>query len=191
MTSAQPQPHLTPQDYLAWERQQETRHEYVNGEIHAMTGASREHNLINGNLFAALHTQTRGKPCEVYSNDMRVKVSETGMYTYPDIAVACGKPEFEDTQVDTLLNPVLIVEVLSDSTEGYDRGAKFAHYRTLPSLHDYLLIAQNECRVEHYARQADHRWLLTDYQGMDETVSLTAIGCELRLLDLYERVELG
>ena len=134
MTSAQSHPHLNPQDYLAWERQQETRHEYVNGEIHAMTGASREHNLINGNLFAALHTQTRGKPCEVYSNDMRVKVSETGMYTYPDIAVACGKPEFEDTQVDTLLNPVLIVEVLKVSTEGYDRGAKFAHYRTLPSF---------------------------------------------------------
>ncbi len=192
MTSAQPQPQRSrPDDYLTWERQQTTRHEWVNGEIHAMTGASREHNLICVNLAASLHAQMRGQPCEVYSNDMRVKVSETGLYTYPDIVVVCGKPEFEDAQVDTLLNPALIVEVLSDSTEGYDRGAKFAHYRTLPSLRDYLLIAQNEYRVEHYARQADHRWLLTDYQGMDETVILAALGCELRLLDLYERVEPG
>ena len=189
--SAQAQAFFAPQDYLAWERQQETRNEYVNGEIHAMTGASRKHNVINGNLFAALHTQMRGKLCEVYSNDMRVKVNETGMYTYPDIVAACGKPEFEDAQIDTLLNPVLIVEVLSDSTEGYDRGAKFLHYRTLSSLQDYLLVAQHECRVEHYARQVDHRWLLTEYQRPDETVILTSVGGELRLQDIYERVEPG
>ena len=189
--SAQAQAFFAPQDYLAWERQQETRNEYVNGEIHAMTGASRKHNLINGNLFAALHTQMRGKPCEVYSNDMRVKVSETGMYTYPDIVAACGKPEFEDAQIDTLLNPVLIVEVLSDSTEGYDRGVKFLHYRTLSSLQDYLLVAQNECRGEHYARQVDHRWLLTEYQRPDETLMLTSVGGELSLQAIYERVEQG
>lgn len=186
--SAQPQPRISPPEYLAWERLQETRHEYVNGEIHAMTGASRKHNLINGNIFAALHAQVRGKLCEVYSNDMRVKVSETGMYTYPDIAAACGEPEFEDACVDTLLNPVLIIEVLSESTEGYDRGAKFLHYRKLLSLREYVLVAQTECRVEHYLRQGENHWLLTEYQGLDATLNLASVGCVLPLRDVYQRV---
>lgn len=184
------QSRLTPQDYLAWERLQETRHEYVNGEIHAMTGASRKHNLINGNLYATLHGQLRGRPCEVYANDMRVKVDATGLYTYPDIVVACDRPEFEDDQVDTLLNPALIIEVLSESTEGYDRGAKFAHYRALPSLLEYLLVAQDEYRVEHYARQSGDRWLLSDYRGLETRITLASIGCQIALLDIYERLEL-
>jgi Uma2 family endonuclease len=191
MISTQSRPRLAPHEYLAWERRQETRHEYVNGEIHAMTGASREHNLINGNLFAALHVQLRGKPCEIYSNDMRVKVSETGMYTYPDIVAACGGPEFDDAEMDTLLNPVLIIEVLSDSTEGYDRGAKFLHYRNLPTLQDYLLVAQSEYRIEHYVRQAGNRWLLTEYRNIEEALTLTSVDCELRLRDLYERLSYG
>ena len=186
----QPQPRLTPLEYLAWERQQGTRHEFFDGEIFAMTGASREHNLVCGNTFSALHAQLRGTPCEVYNNDMRVKVSETGMYTYPDIVAACAEPRFEDAEVDTLLNPVLIIEVLSDSTEQYDRGAKFRHYRTLPSLQDYLLVAQTECRVEHYAREAGSRWLLTEYGGLDDTIDLTSVGCRLHLREMYERVPL-
>ncbi len=186
--SALTQPRITPQEYLAWERLQETRHEYVNGEIHAMTGASRRHNLVNGNIFAALHSRMRGKPCEVYSNDMRVKVNATGMYTYPDIVVACGQPQFEDQSVDTLLNPLLIVEVLSESTEGYDRGAKFLHYRKLSSLREYVLVAQTECRVEHYLRQDENHWLLTEYQALDETLNLVALDCALPLRELYERV---
>ena len=186
----QPQPRLTPQDYLAWERRQETRHEFFDGEIFAMTGASREHNLVCLNIAASLHTQLRGKPCEVYNNDMRVKVSETGMYTYPDIVAACAEPQFEDAEVDTLLNPVLIIEVLSDSTEQYDRGAKFRHYRTLPSLQDYLLVAQTECRVEHYAREAGSRWLLTEYGDLDDTIDLASVGCRLHLREMYERVPL-
>ncbi|CAK0771343.1 putative restriction endonuclease domain-containing protein [Gammaproteobacteria bacterium] len=185
--SAQPKPYFTPQAYLTWERQQDTRHEFVNGEIYAMTGASRPHNIVNGNTFAALHAQMRGRPCEVYSNDMRVKVSETGMYTYPDIVAACGEPLFEDAEVDTLLNPVLIIEILSESTERYDRGAKFLHYRTLPSLQDYVLVAQSECRVEHYARQAGNRWLLMEYQDLGETLSLTSVSCDLPLSGIYER----
>ncbi|MBK5963415.1 hypothetical protein CCR95_04735 [Thiocystis minor] len=108
---------------------------------------------------------------------------------HSDIVAACGKPEFEDAQIDTLLNPVLIVEVLSDSTEGYDRGVKFLHYRTLSSLQDYLLVAKNECRIEHYARQVDHRWLLTEYQRPDETLILTSVGGELSLQAIYERDE--
>lgn len=185
---SQPKPQLTPQEYLAWERQQATRHEFFDGEIFAMTGASREHNLVCGNAFATLHAQLRGKPCELYNNDMRVKVSETGMYTYPDIAAACADPQFEDADVDTLINPALIIEVLSDSTEQYDRGAKFQHYRTLPSLQDYLLIAQTECQVEHYVREASSRWLMTEYRSLDDRIKLASIDCDLLLRDLYERV---
>jgi Uma2 family endonuclease len=183
-----PKHFLIPQDYLAWERQQETRHEYIDGEIFAMTGASREHNLVCGNTFSALHAQLRGGACEVYNNDMRVKVSETGMYTYPDITAACGQPQFEDAEVDTLLNPVLIIEVLSDSTERYDRGAKFAHYRNLPSLQDYLLVAQTECRVEHYRRQDESHWLLSEYRGLEDMIELVSVNCRLLVADMYERV---
>jgi Uma2 family endonuclease len=183
-----PKQFLTPQDYLDWERQQETRHEWFDGEIYAMTGASRGHNLVCVNVASSLHTQLRGQPCEVYTNDMRVKVSETGMYTYPDITAACGQPEFEDAEVDTLLNPVLIIEVLSDSTERYDRGAKFAHYRNLPSLQDYLLVAQTECRVEHYRRQDANHWLLSEYRGLEDTIELVSVNCRLLVADMYERV---
>ncbi|NEV61240.1 Uma2 family endonuclease [Thiorhodococcus minor] len=186
--SAQALPRLTPPEYLQWERRQETRHEYVGGEIFAMTGASRAHNLICGNTFAALHGQLRRRACEVYSADMRVKVTETGLYTYPDIAALCEPPQFEDAEVDTLLNPSLIIEVLSDSTERYDRGANFAHYRNLASLSHYLLVSQSEYRVEHYVRQAGRHWLLTEYLDPEERIALTRIDCSLRLTDIYERV---
>ena len=186
--SAQPEFFLTPQDYLVWERQQETRHEYLDGQLFAMTGASRAHNLLCGNLFAAIHQQLRSKPCEVYVNDMRVKVSETGMYTYPDLVAACGEPRFEDAAVDTLLNPVLIIEVLSDSTERYDRGAKFAHYRSLSSLREYLLVSQTACRIEQYARQPGHHWLLTEHQDLHAGIDLDSVGCQLLLTEVYARL---
>jgi Uma2 family endonuclease len=186
--NAQPQSFLTAQDYLAWERQQETRHEYLNGQIFAMPGASRAHNVLCLNLAASLHQQFRGKPCEVYANDMRVKVSETGMYTYPDLVVACGEPRFEDQAVDTLLNPVLIIEILSDSTERYDRGAKFSHYRSLPSLQEYLLVSQTECRIEHYVRQPGNHWLLTEYQDLHDCIDLNSLVSQLTLSEVYERI---
>ena len=186
--SAQPQSFLTAQDYLVWERQQETRHEYFDGQIFAMTGASRAHNVLCANVLASLHGQLRGKPCEIYANDMRVKVSETGMYTYPDVVVACGEPRFEDQAVDTLLNPVLIIEVLSDSTERYDRGAKFAHYRSLPSLQEYLLISQTECRAEQYNRQPGNHWLLMEYQDLGDCIKLNSLASLLRLSEMYERI---
>lgn len=115
-------------------------------------------------------------------------VSETGMYTYPDIVAACDRSEFEDPEVDTLLNPVLIVEGLSDSTERYDHGAKFGHYRNLSSLQDYLLVAQAECRVEQYRRQDANHWLLSEYRGLQDVIELVALGCRLLLADMYERV---
>ena len=186
--SAQPQSFLTAKDYLVWERQQETRHEYFDGQIFAKTGASRAHNVLCANVLASLHGQLRGKPFEVYTNNMRVKVSETGMHTYPDLVFACREPRFEDQAVDTLLNPVLIIEVLSDSTERHDRGAKFAHYRSLPSLQEYLLVSQTECRIEHYARQPGNHWLLTEYQHLVDRIDLDSLGSYLLLSEIYERM---
>lgn len=182
--------YYTPEQYLALEREAEYKSEYVNGEIYAMSGATREHNLISGNVFGALHAQLRGRPCEVYTSDMRVQVSPTGMYTYPDVVVVCGEPRFEDHHVDTLLNPTIIVEVLSPSTERYDRGGKFAHYRRLESLTDYVLVSQDSPLVEHYVRHGDEgrQWILTESSGMDGVLRLASIGCEVALRDIYDKV---
>lgn len=178
----------TPEEYLALERKAEYKSEYLEGQIYAMTGASREHNLIAGNVFREFGTQLRGRPCEVYTSDMRVKVSPTGLYTYPDVVAVCGEPRFEDAHVDTLLNPTLIVEVLSDSTEAYDRGKKSAHYRRLESLAEYVLIAQDRMHVERYARQRE-QWVLTEVSEPDGVLVLDSLGCTLRLQDIYERIE--
>ena len=180
---------ITAADYLALERQAETKSEYLNGRIYAMSGASEEHNTIVFNLARRIGNQLDKKPCRGYVNDMRVKVSPTGLYTYPDVVVVCGEPRFEDPHVDTLLNPTVIIEVLSDSTAAYDRGEKFAHYRALPSLSDYLLIAQDQPRIEHYQRQSDGRWLYSATDGLDAQVEISTIGCVLRLAEVYERVD--
>lgn len=179
---------ITAADYLALERQAETKSEYLNGRIYAMSGASRSHNRITFNLARRIGNQLGGRRCEGYVNDMRVKVSPTGLYTYPDVVVVCGEPRFEDQHVDTLLNPTVIIEVLSDSTEGYDRGEKFAHYRALPSLSDYLLVAQDQPLIEHYQRQPDGRWLYSATDGLEAEVEIANIGCMLRLAEVYERV---
>src|SRR3989442_7543846 len=150
---------LNPGQYLTLDRRAEFRSEYVDGDMVAMSGGSREHNLIVTNLVRELSFQLKGRPCEVYPSNMRVKVSATGLYTYPDVVVVCGEPKFEDENVDTLINPTLIAEVLSDSTEAYDRGAKFGHYRKVDSLTEYLLVAQKEPRIEQYVRQAAGPWL--------------------------------
>ncbi len=145
--------YINSEEYLEAERKAEFRSEYFDGEIFAMSGASRKHNIIVFNLSGILYRQLRNRNCEAYSSDMRVKVSSAGLYTYPDVAIVCGKPLFDDAHLDTLLNPAVIIEVLSESTEHYDRGGKFKNYRTLESLSDYLLIAQNTVSVEHYIRQ--------------------------------------
>jgi Uma2 family endonuclease len=188
--SSQPITYLRPEEYLALERESEFKSEYLDGEIIAMTGASRQHNLISLNVGSELRQQLRGSPCEVYAGDMRVRVASARLYTYPDVVVACGEPRFEDEHVDTLLNPSLIVEVLSPSTELYDRGKKFRLYRTIDSLSEYLLVAQDECRVEQYARQKDGRWLLADYRSPDDSVELSSVGCRLALREVYEKVAL-
>lgn len=181
---------VSPEDYLALERANEFKSEYFNGQIHAITGASRRHNLVNANVLASLWTQLRGRQCEVYPAGMRVWIPSAHAYTYPDVTVVCGEPAFEDDYVDTLLNPSLLVEVLSKSTANYDRTVKLGYYRTLESLAEYLLIAQEEYRVEQYTRQPDGRWLLTDVRGLGGVVELASVGCALPLEVIYERVKL-
>lgn len=189
--SLQAKRRLTPEEYLACERHAETKSEFYHGEMFAMAGASRNHNLIVANLTGELRAQLRGRPCEVYPADMRVKVSETGLYTYPDVVLVCSEPLFEDEHVDTLLNPTLIVEVLSPSTEAHDRGEKFAQYRKLASLHEYVMIAQDRFRIEHYVRQGKEQWLLTEASDLGDTVHLPSIGCDLQLSEAYDRVTIG
>jgi Uma2 family endonuclease len=178
----------TVEEYLAFERTSPERHEFLAGEIFLMSGASRQHNLIGTNTVASLHPQLRGKPCELYANDMRVKVSPTGLYTYPDVVMACGEPQFEDSEVDTLLNPTVIIEILSHSTKEYDRVGKFAHYRKLASFKEYLLIDQDGHQVDHYVRNSDNTWLLSVTNQVGATIELPSVGCTLLVADLYEKV---
>ena len=186
--AALPKVKLTAAEYLAMERASEEKHEFLDGEIYLMSGASRNHNLILVNVLASLHAQLRKRPCVVYPSDMRVKVNDSGLYTYPDISVVCDPPQFDEADQDTLLNPTLIIEVLSPSTESYDRGKKFQHYRTLESLQEYVLIAQDSPRIERYLRQPNHEWLLADASGLESTLELASIQCTLVLADVYEKV---
>lgn len=179
---------FTPEEYLAVERKAGYKSEYLAGEIYAMVGASRQHNRIVTNLVRELSQQLKGRPYWVYPSDLRVKVSPTGLYTYPDVIVTCGQERFEDDQQDTLLNPLVIIEVLSKSTASYDRGEKFEHYRRLDSLREYLLIAQDRRHVEHYVRQPDDRWLLSETTSED-TIHLPSIECVLSLAEVYDKVD--
>ena len=186
--SQQISPYISPQEYLRLERQAAYRSEYVHGQIFGMGGASRNHNLVGGNIFGELRQQLKGRSCEAYMSDMRVKVTATGLYTYLDVVVVCGEPKFEDEHLDILLNPTVLVEVLSKSTERYDRIAKSSYYRTLDSLAEHLLVAQDEVRLEQYSRQSDRQWLLLDYRTLDDIAELKSIGCSLALRDVYDKV---
>ena len=187
--SSLPEPWLSPEEYLALERAAETKSEYYDGQMFAMSGASEPHNVITVNLSREISTQLRGRPCRTYSNDMRVRVSETGLYTYPDVVVVCGERRFDDAQRDTLLNPTLLIEVLSPSTELYDRVKKFAQYRQLESLTDYLLVAQDRPAVDHYTKQGDQDWLLRAVEGLEGRIDLPSVGCSFLLSDIYENVD--
>ena len=180
--------HLSPDEYLALERKASVRSEYLDGDMVAISGGSREHNLIVTNVVGELRLQLKNRPCEIYASDMRVKVSETGLYTYPDVVVVCGPPRFEDAAVDTLLNPTLLIEVLSDSTESYDRGQKFGHYRKIPSLLEYLLVAQNQYRVEQFAAQPEGPWLRSEAGGLQGLIDLKSIQCSLQLAEIHDRL---
>ena len=181
-------PRFTPQQYLTLERQASHKSEFFSGEIFAMAGASFIHNLIVANVLGELRSQLRGSPCRAVANDQRVLVQATGLYCYPDVVIVCGQPQFSDDRLDTVLNPTVIVEVLSGSTEAFDRGAKFAHYRRLESLQDYVLITQNTVRIEHFVRE-EERWVREEMNSLQDSFALTSVNTSLRIQDVYESVE--
>ncbi len=175
-------------EYLSFERQSDEKHELHHGEVIAMSGASREHNLITTNAARRLGNQLEGRPCETFVSDMRVAAPSGSNYYYPDVVVTCGKPEFEDRHGDTLVNPTVVIEVLSPSTESKDRGAKFLEYRGIASLQQFVLVSQVAPHVEVFTRTSDTSWSLMDYVGLDAVVPLPSIGCQLLLAELYDRI---
>jgi Uma2 family endonuclease len=181
---------ITPEEYLALDRASPAKNEYYEGEMFAMGGASERHNVIVANLVAELRQHLKKKPCKVYASDMRVRVADSGLYTYPDVVVVCGNPEIEGEDGDVLLNPKLIVEVLSPSTEAYDRGEKFRLYRTLPSLSAYLLVSQSRSMVERFDLGADGHWVLSEARGLATSIELPAIACQLELAEIYDKTDL-
>ena len=187
--ASQPKIYFTPEEYLELERQAEYRSEYFNSEIFAMGGASPRHVLIVTNVVSELRVQLKKQPCAVFSTDLRVRVSPTGLYTYPDVVVVCGKPLFSDERKDTLTNPTLIVEVLSKSTKDYDRGDKFEQYPALDSLKEYVLIAQDRHHTEHHVRQIDNTWVLSETNRVEDCIELVSIGCKLELVEIYDKVD--
>jgi Uma2 family endonuclease len=175
---------------LERERLAERKSEYFQGEIFAMSGVNVWHVSIVANVVGELGQQLKGKPYRVSASDLRLRVTPASLYTYPDVMVVCGAPQFADDQKDTVLNPVLIVEVLSESTRDYDRGRKFQHYRTLPSLLEYLTISQDEPHIEHWTR-GENRWQLGEFDDLAQSIQLTSIGCVLPLAEIYDKIECG
>ena len=174
---------MTYAEYLAAESISETRHEFLNGEVWAMAGGTREHSALAAALISALTVALRGKPCRVYTSDLRVRVQATGLATYPDVTVVCGAEETDAEDPEAIVNPVVLVEVLSDSTEAYDRGAKSAHYRRIPSLQSYLLVSQREPHIELYQRR-DDRWELTEARAGGR-LDLAALDVRLDVQTIY------
>ena len=180
---------LTPDEYLAIERAAETKSEYWDGEMFATSGASRKHGLAGFAIARHLGNQLVDRPCEAFIADMRVRMPKRRAYVYPDVVVACDEPQFEDDHLDTLLNPTLVIEILSPSTANFDRGHKFQHYRTIASLQEYVLVHQDAVQVEHYRRQADDSWVLREYRQWADTLDLASIGCRLPLESIYEKLK--
>ncbi|MCI0421816.1 MAG: Uma2 family endonuclease [Acidobacteria bacterium] len=186
--SSHPKFRVTPEQYLALDRKAEGKSEYYDGELFLMTGASRRHNLIVLNVGSELRAQLKSRQCEVYPSDMRVRIPNHTRYVYPDISVVCATPNFEDDQDDILLNPTVVIEVLSASTEAYDRGRKFDDYRRIPSLQEYLLIAQDERRALLNSRRLDGQWLLSEASQPDDIIDLVSISCRLSFTEIYSKV---
>ena len=188
--SAQPKL-FSESEYLYMERASSIKHEFYQGRIYAMTGASKNHNLIVANTLASLHGQLRRSSCQVYASDMRVAIPSSSLYTYPDLVIVCGQTLFRDDQQDTLINPLVFIEILSPSTERYDRGMKFQHYSMLESVQDYLLIAQDQQRIEHFTRQGSGQWLLHVVTSAEHVITIDSIKSRLNLDDIYEKVDIS
>jgi Uma2 family endonuclease len=179
--------YYTPEEYLALERMAEFKSEYIDGRIVAMTGTSAPHNFIAGSIYSEILRQFTGRSCHIYIGDVRVKFGRASNYTYPDVMAVCGAPVYEDNVVDTLTNPALIVEVLSPGTEAYDRGDKFTGYQALDSLREYVLVSQNQVKVEQFVRQGAF-WVYSALTDVNATVHFESIGCSLPLSEIYSRV---
>lgn len=188
MTAIAVQTHLTPEEYLAWERKAPFKNEYLSGQILAMSGASLAHNLITGNIFNGLYNQLMERKCITFTGEMRVKASPITSYFYPDVAVVCDEPRFEDDTFDTLLNPIVVVEVLSPSTAAYDKGEKFESYKQIASLQEYILVSQDRVNVERYFRLGT-QWRTIEFQNLADVLLLDSIRCELPLSHIYRRVQ--
>lgn len=188
--SALPKQKLTAAEYLAIERAAEFKSEFFDGEMFAMAGASPAHNTVKENLIGELHGRLKGGPCRTFSSDQRVKIDRTGLYTYPDLVIVCGEPEFDPLDQDTLLNPQVVFEVLSKSTESYDRGAKFRHYQQLPSVQEVVLVAQDRIQIDRFVRQPDGDWRLTVFADLQSEFSLITVPVKFPVADVYAGVEL-
>jgi Uma2 family endonuclease len=188
--SAVPKKLLSVAEYLAIEKRAEFKSEFFRGEMFAMAGASIPHNAVKRNTEGELFVRLKGGPCRTFSSDQRILVEATGLHTYPDILVVCGPELSAPADTDTLTNPIAIIEVLSPSTEGYDRGAKFRNYQRIPSLKEYILIAQDEAVCERFVRQPDDSWLLVSFVGLDASLKFASIPVEIPLADIYAGVVL-
>jgi len=180
---------LTPEEYLEVDRKADTRSEYFGGEIYPLEAGTREHARVVVNTVHQLKHQLYGQPCEVYTSSMRVRVTPSGPYTYPDVVVVSGPPGFSDNERDTLLNPTVIVEVMSLATEDYDCGGKFAGYRKLATLREYVAVSEYKVHVEHWTRQPDDRWARTRYSDRAQMIAIPSIGCTLDLMEVYDRIQ--
>ncbi len=182
-----PKYYVSPEEYLALERKAEFKSEYIDGVVYALAGGSERHSLMAANIIISLGMQLRSRPCRVYTSDLKVGTANLQRFFYPDLSVVCGETEFAVDQQDVILNPILIVEVSSESTAAYDRGKKFLSYQQIDSLQEYLLVSQDETLVEGYARQGSDRWLYTKVTGVEGSLTLPSIECELRLRDVYDK----
>lgn len=189
MTAAQKTNKLTPAEYLAIERKAEFKSEFYAGRMYAMAGARYLHNAIKDNLIYFLGRQFNGGPCRTLSSNQRVKVPDTGLYTYPDIVILCEPPQFEDGERETLLNPRAIIEILSDSTESYDRGTKASHYKRIASLQEYVIVSQFQPVVERLVRLDDWSWKVTEFSGLEKVLEFTSAPAKVALAEIYRGVE--
>jgi Uma2 family endonuclease len=181
--------HVTPEEYLAAERSSETRSEYLDGGVYPMTGGTANHIRIVSNINTQLNTQLEERPCDVFPIDMKVRLPDSRKFFYPDVVVVCGELQFHDERKDIITNPDVVIEVLSPSTEAFDRGAKFEAYRTVGTLKEYVLVSQDKPLVEQYARNGDGSWKFTEAVGLESFLTLPSIGCTLNLAAVYKRVE--
>ena len=182
--------YISQEQYLEMERVSDTKHEYYNGEVFTMSGASIPHNFVFHNVYTGLGSFLRGKGCKPFGSDMRIHIPLNSLYTYPDISIICGKPETTDAFTDNVTNPSVIIEILSKSTKDYDRGTKFFLYRSIQTLKEYILIDSTSILVEKYTRQENNSWLLTEFKELHENFYISTISLTLHLKDIYEDVSM-